>query len=128
MVSVLKSLLISVARYPGVACDIPSANYQVITNHQPSLVHLILTVPKFHWARNPRWKRFYSFGDEIEQYFKDVVDRHCLRQYIHLNHKVTGAYWDNENGVWNVHVENLVTGRRFVEHAEVFVNNNGLLK
>ncbi|KAH8689342.1 FAD/NAD-P-binding domain-containing protein [Talaromyces proteolyticus] len=96
-------------KYPGVACDVPSNNYQ------------------FTWARKPDWKHFYSSGEEIFDYFQDVVDFFDLRKYFHLNHEVRGAYWDEEEGVWNIHVKNLKTGQIFLDTAEVFINNGGFL-
>jgi cation diffusion facilitator CzcD-associated flavoprotein CzcO len=57
-----------------------------------------------------------------------VVAEHDLRKHFRLRHKVTGAHWDDERGVWEVRVTNLVTGEDFVDTAEVFVNNDGILK
>ncbi|KAL2831026.1 steroid monooxygenase [Aspergillus pseudoustus] len=96
-------------RYPGVACDIPSNNYQ------------------FTWAKNPHWKHFYSYGDEIHKYLTDVVDRFGLRKYFVLNHEVMAAEWSDSDGVWVVKVRNLTTGEVFVDRGEIFINNGGLL-
>jgi cation diffusion facilitator CzcD-associated flavoprotein CzcO len=100
----------STCRYPGCACDIPSANYQ------------------YTWARNPRWSRFYSPATEIFQYLKDVVDSFDLAKHMKLQHLVTGAYWKEESGVWEVHVTDLTTGASFIDHGEVLINGTGLLK
>jgi len=56
------------------------------------------------------------------------VDRFDLQKYMTLNHEVTGAYWDNEKGVWEVHVKNLLNGTTFVDTAEILINGSGLLK
>ncbi|KAK7214878.1 hypothetical protein V2G26_002881 [Clonostachys chloroleuca] len=96
-------------RYPGCGCDIPSVNYQ------------------FSWARNPNWTHFYSYGKEIWQYLRDVVDTHDLEKYMKLNHRVTSASWDEDKGVWNVSVTNLLTGQVFVDVAEILVNGSGVL-
>ncbi|KAI1613510.1 FAD/NAD-P-binding domain-containing protein [Exophiala viscosa] len=96
-------------KYPGIACDIPSANYQ------------------FTWARNPNWSQFYSSGTEIWQYLKDVVVRYDLDKYMKLNHLITGTYWDDETGLWKVHIEDLISGAKFIDHAEVLINGSGLL-
>jgi cation diffusion facilitator CzcD-associated flavoprotein CzcO len=45
-----------------------------------------------------------------------------------LNHEVTGAYWDETKGVWEVHLKNLLNGTTFVDTAEVLINGTGLLK
>ncbi|KAF9884521.1 hypothetical protein FE257_001709 [Aspergillus nanangensis] len=47
--------------------------------------------------------------------------------YFHMNHLDTGAYWNNQAGVWEVHIKNLASGEAFVECAEVFINSGGLL-
>lgn len=83
---------------------------------------------QFTWAKNPEWSHFYSYGEEIFQYFKDVVERFGLMKYFVLNNEVTGAYWDEEQGVWDVHVRNMITGEQFVDSADIFINNGGLLK
>lgn len=45
-----------------------------------------------------------------------------------LNHRVTSASWDEDKGVWNVSVTNLLTGQVFVDVAEILVNGSGVLK
>ncbi|KIW87177.1 uncharacterized protein Z519_12288 [Cladophialophora bantiana CBS 173.52] len=96
-------------KYPGVACDIPSNNYQ------------------FTWAKNPEWSHFYSSGEEILEYFRNVVDKFNLRKYIQLNHEVIKAEWDETRGVWDVTVKEKFTGNTFIDSAEIFINNGGLL-
>ncbi|KIW78333.1 hypothetical protein Z517_08168 [Fonsecaea pedrosoi CBS 271.37] len=96
-------------RYPGCACDIPSVNYQ------------------FTWARKPDWSHFYSYSEEIWQYFADVVERFQLRKYMKLNHEIINATWDEDLGVWNVQVKNLITNEVFVDQAEILINGGGVL-
>ncbi|KAH8692574.1 hypothetical protein BGW36DRAFT_399412 [Talaromyces proteolyticus] len=96
-------------RYPGCACDIPSVNYQ------------------FTWARKPDWSHFYSYSEEIWQYFKDVVDTFDLMKFFKLRHQVVGAYWDDGKGVWDVHVKDLSSGQIFIDSAEIFINGGGIL-
>lgn len=102
--------LIYIFRYPGCACDIPSANYQ------------------FTWARNPNWSQFYSDATEIWQYLKDVVNSFDLTKYMKFRHLVTGAYWVEQAGLWEVHIEDLHNGTTFIDRAEVLLNGSGLLK
>ncbi|KAL2831028.1 putative dimethylaniline monooxygenase [Aspergillus pseudoustus] len=96
-------------RYPGCACDIPSADYQ------------------FTWARNPDWSHFYSASPEIWRYFKDCVERFGLARYMKLEHRVEGAYWDGERGKWEVHVRDLREDTVFVDECDVFINGGGIL-
>ena len=83
---------------------------------------------KFTWARKPDWSHFYSYSEEIWQYFRDVVKKFDLRKFMKLNHEIVGAYWDNDRGLWDVHVKNLLTGDVFIDSAEVFINGGGILK
>ncbi|KIV93713.1 hypothetical protein PV10_04908 [Exophiala mesophila] len=95
-------------RYPGCACDIPSASYQ------------------FTWERNPNWSQYYSESPEIWQYFKDVTVKHGLMKYIKLEHKIAGAYWKPEEGVWEVKVQR-PDGTEFTDTCNVLVNGGGVL-
>ena len=45
-----------------------------------------------------------------------------------LNHEVVGASWDEEKGVWEVTVTDLLSGRTFVDTAEILINGSGVLK
>ncbi|KAG5775899.1 hypothetical protein H9Q73_010429 [Fusarium xylarioides] len=76
-------------RYPGVRCDIT--------------FHPIVT----SWAKNPDWDEFYSTGQEIQSYIQKVVDLYDLCKYFVLSHRVTGATWDDECGVWDVEIERI---------------------
>ncbi|OAG37868.1 hypothetical protein AYO21_07974 [Fonsecaea monophora] len=95
-------------RYPGCACDIPSATYQ------------------FTWAPNPDWTHYYSTSPEIWRYFKDVVEKHDLAKYIKLNHEVIGAEWNEEEGLWHVSVRD-ANGQVFEDTCNVLLNGTGIL-
>ncbi|KAJ0383354.1 hypothetical protein COL922a_010641 [Colletotrichum nupharicola] len=95
-------------RYPGCGCDIPSVNYQ------------------FSWAPSPEWTQFYSSAPEILQYFKDVAEKYDLNKYIHLNHRVVGAFWDEPTQKWNIRVEQQ-DGTVIEDTADIFVNASGVL-
>lgn len=45
-----------------------------------------------------------------------------------MRHEVLGAEWKDDDGVWEVRVRNLRTGEEFIDRAEIFINNGGLLK
>ncbi|KAL6248698.1 hypothetical protein RBB50_004953 [Rhinocladiella similis] len=96
-------------RYPGCACDIPSVNYQ------------------FTWARKPDWSHFYSYSEEIWQYFADIVERFQLRKHMKLNHEIIDANWDEDSATWSVQVQNLITNEVFVDQAEILINGGGVL-
>src|SRR5947209_18195435 len=50
--------------YPGLTCDVPSRVYQ------------------YTFAKKPDWTRFFSPGNEIQAYFRDIADRFGLRHRI----------------------------------------------
>lgn len=96
-------------RYPGCACDIPSACYQ------------------FTWARNPNWSQYYSESPEIWKYFKETTDKFKLNRYIALRHEVIKAQWNDDAGQWEVTIRKLDDGSEFVDTCHVLVNGNGIL-
>ncbi|KAJ3536866.1 hypothetical protein NM208_g6542 [Fusarium decemcellulare] len=95
-------------RYPGCACDIPSACYQ------------------FTWARNPNWSQYYSGSREIWQYFKDVAEKHQVGRFVKFNHTVVGAQWNADEGLWHVKVMG-PNGDTFIDTCNVFINGGGVL-
>ena len=96
-------------RYPGCACDIPSACYQ------------------FTWARNPNWSQYYSESPEIWKYFKETSDRFGLDKYMKFRHEVVKAEWREDAGQWEVTIRNLHDDSEFTDTCHVLVNGNGIL-
>lgn len=45
-----------------------------------------------------------------------------------FGHKVIKAEWNDNSSLWNVTVEDLATGKTFVDSAEVLINSGGVLK
>lgn len=74
------------------------------------------------------WSKYYSEGPEIFAYFKGVVEKFKLWRYIRLQHEVTHAKWDDEEGYWNVKIANLTTNESFDDRCDVLVNAMGFLK
>lgn len=68
--------------YPGLACDVPSRNYQ------------------YTFAPNPEWTALHASGAEIWQYFDDVAEKFQLRENASFGTEVTEAKW--EDGCWIV--------------------------
>ncbi|KAJ5783021.1 cyclohexanone monooxygenase [Penicillium paradoxum] len=96
-------------RYPGCACDIPAHNYQ------------------YTWEPNPEWSTFYSSAGEIFKYFKNVATKYDLYKYIRLNHLVTGAAWNEEEGIWNLEIKNRETGETLHDWGHILINGCGVL-
>lgn len=88
--------------YPGLRCDVPSTFYQ------------------YFFDRNPDWSHFFSAGDEIQGYFRGVVDRFALREHIELDTEVTGAEF--ADGKWRVRTAD---GR--TREADFLISASGVL-
>lgn len=95
-------------RYPGCACDGPSASYQ------------------FAWRPNPDWSRYYCGSPEIWRYMKGIVLDEGLDKYITLNTKVSRATWDETASKWRLVLKQ--HDREWEEEFDVFLNGTGFLK
>jgi cation diffusion facilitator CzcD-associated flavoprotein CzcO len=70
--------------YPGCQCDIPSHLYS------------------FSFAPNPEWTRTYPLQPELRRYLRECTERYGVREHIRLNCAVTGAEWNEHEGVWRI--------------------------
>lgn len=97
-------------RYPGCACDIPSVNYQ------------------FSWHSKPDWSSYYATSQEILGYFKEMVEQHGLAGFAKLNHRVVGAWWNEDTGKWRLKVQpGEAPGGAFYDEGDVLINATGVL-
>ncbi|RDL40506.1 Uncharacterized protein BP5553_00485 [Venustampulla echinocandica] len=96
-------------RYPGCKCDIPSHSYQ------------------FSWKPNPSWTSFFSPAEEIQQYLCRLCDEEKLDKSILTSHKVVRAEWDEEQGIWKLQVQNLVTNTIFDDYCHFLLDASGIL-
>jgi len=48
-------------------------------------------------------------------------------KYIKLEHAIAGAYWNSEEGLWEVKVKD-ADGHEFVDKCHVLINGGGILK
>ncbi|KAJ7184364.1 FAD/NAD-P-binding domain-containing protein [Mycena filopes] len=95
-------------KYPGVRCDIPSVNYQM------------------HWSPKLDWPEYYSQGPVIQQYYRSLVDKFNLWEYIKLKHEVVKAEWDDPAKKWRLQVRG-PDGKEFEDTCDVFLNGGGVL-
>ncbi|KAI1329152.1 hypothetical protein F5Y16DRAFT_113280 [Xylariaceae sp. FL0255] len=96
-------------RYPGCKCDVPSHNYQ------------------FSWRHNPEWTNFFSPAEEIEKYLDQIYEEEHMTDSIRTNHKIVGARWDESRGLWDIKVQNLETGKEFMDYANFLIDASGIL-
>lgn len=93
--------------YPGVACDIPSHDYN------------------FTWDPKPDWKQFFASGKEIQGYFENFAERHGSKKYMQLNSKIIEAKWDDDEGTWSLTIEDTKTKENRKDWAHCLVNGTG---
>lgn len=73
--------------YPGCACDVPVALYQL------------------SFAQSINWTRAFPQGPEIQAYADEITDRYQLRPNLHLNDAARSAKWDEATKTWTVTTE-----------------------
>lgn len=91
-------------RYPGCACDIPSALYS------------------FSFAPNPHWTRAFSPQPEIWAYLKRVAAEEGLVSHLRFNAAIVDAAWDEGTSRWRLRAAD---GRAWT--ASVVVAGTGAL-
>lgn len=95
-------------RYPGCACDIPAHTYT------------------FPFEPNPNWSGYYSYSDEIQEYFLAFAKKYDVEKYVQLNTEVLAGTWDEDQGKWKVELKRK-DGSTFVDTCDVLVNGAGVV-
>src|ERR1700747_1747546 len=72
--------------YPGCACDVQSHLYS------------------FSFEPNPEWTRMFARAPEICGYLERCTDKYGVRPHIQFNSTVTGASFDDAQGIWRVEI------------------------
>jgi hypothetical protein len=67
-----------------VTCDVPSHCFQ------------------YTFANNPNWTHFFSPGQEIGEYFKNVAERYKVPKYVKFEHMFKSAQWIEEDAQWEI--------------------------
>ncbi|KAI1752139.1 hypothetical protein F4782DRAFT_158594 [Xylaria castorea] len=96
-------------RYPGCACDVPSHNYT--------------------WSFEPKpdWSSVYASSKEIYDYFDGFAKKYDLHQYVRLQHQVTGAYWNNDKGEYDININDTANDLTIADHCDILINAGGAL-
>ncbi|KAL1797157.1 hypothetical protein ACET3X_003763 [Alternaria dauci] len=67
----------------------------------------------YSWEGNQRWSgRALAYG---------------IDDFVHLNHRVDSAAWDDKNGKWTINVTDRRTGSSFKDEGEILINAAGFL-
>ncbi|KAK4553516.1 hypothetical protein LTR86_009312 [Recurvomyces mirabilis] len=117
-------------RYPG----------QLISPTSLLFSKLIMFQLRFSWAPFPHFPSFYTGGEHIYEYLKEVAEQHNLRQYIKTSHKIIGARWSEERQKWQVQImptdgkdrvvssneiTDPATDEAFIKECDIFINASG---
>lgn len=51
-----------------------------------------------------------------------------MRPEIKVSHKVINARWNEDNGEWELQIENLATGETIEDRCHFLLNATGILK
>ncbi|KAK3633622.1 hypothetical protein LTR56_015688 [Elasticomyces elasticus] len=70
---------------------------------------------------------FYASGAEILAYWNRVAQKYDVRKHMKLSHRVTEAKWNASDAKWAVTVEDLLTGNRTSDNADVLITAIGVL-
>ncbi|EMD34219.1 hypothetical protein CERSUDRAFT_97479 [Gelatoporia subvermispora B] len=95
--------------YPGCCSDVPTHWYSL--SSEP----------------NPYWSRTHVPQSEIQAYWQSLARKYGLYTRTSFRTCVSSAAWDDERSVWVIELEDLQTGARRTEEAEILVSAVGLL-
>lgn len=90
-------------RYPGLACDVPSAVYS------------------FGFEPKPDWTRSYAQRAEIQAYLQHCVDKYGVGPHIRFHRRVDQARWDDEAHQWQIRTDD-----GSVHTADIFISALGM--
>ncbi|SDZ36500.1 Predicted flavoprotein CzcO associated with the cation diffusion facilitator CzcD [Saccharopolyspora shandongensis] len=93
--------------YPGVGVDTPSSYYSLSAEI------------------NPDWSSYYPRGGEYQEYLREVVGRHGIREHVAFGTEVEALTWDDDAARWRIRVRD-ADGTR-VEDAAVVLTAAGYL-
>ncbi|CAI6336779.1 unnamed protein product [Periconia digitata] len=95
-------------KYPGCECDYEAHNYT------------------YSWEPKADWPQVYASADQIQGYFADFARKYDLYPYCKFNHRVVAADWKEEQGSWQVLVQD-ETGTTTSTECDILVNATGIL-
>jgi cation diffusion facilitator CzcD-associated flavoprotein CzcO len=82
----------------------------------------------YSWEKKPDWSRFYAERDEIFTYYKSLADEWGVAKSTRFNAKVIKAVWDPKFYRYDLEIEDVQTGEKMTDNAEVLINATGWLK
>ncbi|QKX62741.1 uncharacterized protein TRUGW13939_09903, partial [Talaromyces rugulosus] len=95
--------------YPGIACDIPAAAYQL------------------SFESNTQWSAYFAPGGEIKAYWDRVCAKWDVYRYVTFNTQVTEARWNEETCKWTVQLKDVKTGQTTHDSGDILISATGIL-
>ncbi|EEU35851.1 uncharacterized protein NECHADRAFT_91586 [Fusarium vanettenii 77-13-4] len=89
-------------KYPGCACDVPSALYS------------------YSFEPNPNWSRVLPSHDELWRYLKQVADKYHLPPKMSFGMNVEKCEWIGQLKRWRLHVRHINTDNVFIHECPIF--------
>ena len=65
---------------------------------------------QYTFAEKTDWSSYYAPRDEILAYIESVVERYALMPYIHLQHEMVQARYNEATGKWHVRLRRPLSG------------------
>lgn len=96
-------------RYPGCACDVPSALYS------------------FSYEAKTDWSRVLPPAAELRAYLEGVADKYDLRRRMTFGVEVRRAAWDEGRARWRLEVVRLADGVEFAHECQFLFAATGQL-
>ncbi|CAK7233346.1 hypothetical protein SBRCBS47491_008577 [Sporothrix bragantina] len=98
-----------VARYPGCACDVPSALYS------------------FSFEQNSEWTKTLPPSEELWQYLKRVADKYDLPRKMMFNADVQQCRWIPEKNRWRMSIRHSKSDHVFYHECQFLFSGSGQL-
>ncbi|KAJ4208853.1 hypothetical protein NW759_013615 [Fusarium solani] len=98
-----------ISKYPGCACDVPSALYS------------------YSFEPNPGWSRLLADSSELHRYLRNVADKYGLINKMTFRADVKRCEWIEERARWRLTVLDLETRTEFFHECQFLFSGAGLL-
>ena len=82
----------------------------------------------YSWEGNPEWTRFYAGSKEIWTYYKSLSDKYGVDKHTRFHSRVLSATWNHSLYRYELEIQDIKTGEKILDHAEVLINASGWLK
>ncbi|KAH7129271.1 hypothetical protein EDB81DRAFT_661866 [Dactylonectria macrodidyma] len=96
-------------KYPGCACDVPSALYS------------------YSFEPNPNWSRVLPSHDELWAYLHQVATKYGLVDKMTFGVNVKKCEWIEEKKRWRLHIHHIKTNNIFIHECQFLFSGSGQL-